>query len=97
MDGVEVRTMCRPVKLFRTKQGEPFLYGAGFVFGSIVTLKQERDKRNFSSLELQDSNHEKQPQTKGTQIYVKRGVHILLAIKWFPLWLSASSLADLGL
>ncbi len=32
------------VQFFHIKQRKPFLYGAGFVHGGIVMLKQERDK-----------------------------------------------------
>ena len=41
-DGVEVRTLCRPIKFFYTNLDKPFLYGSHFVHGGIVMLKQER-------------------------------------------------------
>ncbi len=46
-DEVEVRSLCRPVKSFHTKLGKAFLYGAGFVQGDIVMLKQEKDKHEL--------------------------------------------------
>ena len=41
-DGVEVRALCRPVKFFHTVHHKPLMYGPRFVYGGIVTLKQER-------------------------------------------------------
>ena len=41
-DGVKVRALCRPVKLFHTYLDKPFLYGPRFVHRVIVMLKQER-------------------------------------------------------
>ena len=41
LDGVEVRSLCRPAKY--TEVENPFLYGAEFVHGGIVMLKQERN------------------------------------------------------
>jgi hypothetical protein len=41
-NGVEVRALCRPVKLFHTDLDKQFLYGPRFVHGGIVMLKQER-------------------------------------------------------
>jgi hypothetical protein len=40
-DGVEVRTLCRPVKFFHADLNKPFLYGPRFVHRGIVMLKQE--------------------------------------------------------
>ena len=39
---VEVRALCRPVKVFHTDLDKLFLYGPHFVHRGIVMLKQER-------------------------------------------------------
>ncbi len=36
LDEVEVRALCRPVKLFRTKVGQSFLYRRGIVHQGIT-------------------------------------------------------------
>ena len=41
-DGVEVRSLCRPVKFFHTDLDKPFLYGPRFVHEGIVMRKQLR-------------------------------------------------------
>jgi hypothetical protein len=41
-DGVEVRSLCRPIKLFHTHLDKPFLNGTRFVNRGIVMLKKER-------------------------------------------------------
>lgn len=43
MDEIKVRSMCRPVNVFHTKQGEPFLYDAGFVQGDGKGQAQSAD------------------------------------------------------
>ena len=40
--GVEVSTLCRPVKFFHNDLNKPFLYEPRFVHMDIVMLKQER-------------------------------------------------------
>uniref|UniRef100_UPI00358F17FE guanylyl cyclase-activating protein 1 n=1 Tax=Myxine glutinosa TaxID=7769 RepID=UPI00358F17FE len=47
LDGVKVRLLWRPVKLFHTDLDKPFLYGPRFVHGAIVMLKQERAFHNL--------------------------------------------------
>ena len=42
VDWVEVRDLCRQVKLLNTNLNKLFLYGPRFVHGGIVTMKQER-------------------------------------------------------
>jgi hypothetical protein len=52
-DGVKVRALCRPVKVFHTDLDKSFLYGPRFVHDS-VRLKQERA---FPKLLPQSWNH----------------------------------------
>jgi hypothetical protein len=51
-DGVEDRTLCRPVKFLNTDLDKPFLYGPRFVHWGFVT-----------GTKGPTPNHEKQPQT----------------------------------
>lgn len=52
----------------------------------------------FCLLDQPIPNHEKQPKTKNSQIYVENGLTLLsIEYIWFSHWLSASSLADMGL
>ena len=53
-DGVEVRALCRLVKIFHTDLDKPFLYGPLFVHGGMFMLKQERA---FPKLLLQSWKH----------------------------------------
>ena len=86
-DGVEVRALCRPVKLFLIDLDKPFLYGPGFVHGG-MSLYAVALRFSFTGTKGPSPNHEKQPQTikhppPNFTLGIMRGAgSFLLAARW---------------